>query len=73
MIQEKYNIQKENLIFVKDTLGDIREADIAGVSTIAVTWGAHDEAYFTKESHGNLLKIVDSMEHLESTIEEYFQ
>lgn len=64
LIEEKYAAPKENLIFITDTLGDIREADEAGIPTIAVTWGAHDRSYFTREPHTNLVKTVDSVAEL---------
>lgn len=68
LIAQRYNVQKQNLIFVTDTLGDIREADEAGVPTIAVTWGAHDASYFNRESHENLIGIVDSVSALEKLL-----
>ena len=40
LIAEKYNVSKKDMLFVTDALGDIREADVAGVPTVAVTWGS---------------------------------
>ena len=71
LIAEKYGVENKDMIFITDTLGDIREAEIAGVPTIAVTWGAHDISYFTREQHTNLVKIVDTPEELESWIRQY--
>lgn len=71
IISEKYNTIASDLLFVTDTLGDIREADIAGVPTIAVTWGAHNESYFNRELHENLLGIVKSFAELEALIKSY--
>ena len=68
IISEKYNIKNEDLIFVTDTIGDIREADEAGVPTIAVTWGGHDRTYLTREKHDNVLSIVDSFDELKAFI-----
>jgi len=68
IIAEKYAVKNKDMLFVTDTLGDIREAEIAGVPTIAVTWGAHDMSYFTREPHTNLVAIVDTVEELESWI-----
>jgi len=65
MIEEKYGVPSDELLFVTDTLGDIREADLANVPTIAVTWGAHDRNYFAREKHANLIGIVDSSDELE--------
>lgn len=64
LIADKYQVTREEMIFVTDTLGDLREADQVGISTIAVTWGAHDHYYFTREPHANLVKIVDTVEEL---------
>lgn len=72
IIDKKYNASKQETLFVTDTLGDIREADIAGISTIAVTWGHHDTSYFEREKHDTLITIVDSAEDLESFIKKYF-
>jgi methionyl-tRNA formyltransferase len=35
-IEEKYGVSKENMIFVTDALGDVRDASVAGVPTVAV-------------------------------------
>ncbi len=68
VIEEKYSAKKEDMLFVTDTLGDIREADSAGVPTVAVTWGAHDESYFNREPHDNLKGVVASVEELKDFI-----
>lgn len=64
ILQEKCGITKENMLFVTDTLGDVREADVAGIPTIAVTYGAHSRAYFVREPHDNLVSVVDSVKEL---------
>ncbi len=68
IIREKYNVTNEEMLFVTDTLGDIREADEAGVPTVAVTWGVHDRGFFNLEPHPNLEKVVDTIEELKSHI-----
>jgi phosphoglycolate phosphatase-like HAD superfamily hydrolase len=65
---EKYNIPKEHTLFITDTLGDIREAEIADVPTVAVTWGAHDRSYFKQEEHKNIVAIVDSVDELKNFV-----
>jgi HAD superfamily hydrolase (TIGR01509 family) len=72
IIAEKYNAEVSDMLFVTDTLGDIREADTAHVPTVAVTWGAHDEAFFSREQHENLKGVVDSVGGLKQFIKEYF-
>jgi phosphoglycolate phosphatase len=69
MIKEKYGVTVGEMIFVTDTLGDLREAERAGIPTICVTWGAHNEDYFTREPHANLVGIVNSMSELKKAIE----
>ena len=64
IIEEKYSVSKDEMLFITDTLGDIREADFAEIPTIAVTWGAHDRKYFNREPHNNLIAICDSVEEL---------
>lgn len=68
IIKNKYGVEESNMLFVTDTLGDIREADLAGVPTVAVTWGAHDRSYFSREPHDNLIGIVDTVSELEAFI-----
>jgi phosphoglycolate phosphatase-like HAD superfamily hydrolase len=71
MIEKKYNLSNKDFLFITDTLGDIREADIANIPTVAVTWGQHDRSYFTREEHKNLIGIVDSFEQLKDFIFNY--
>ncbi len=68
MMEEKYGVRKNDMLFITDTLGDIREADKAGVPTIAVTWGAHDTSYFHREPHENLIGVVSTVAELENFI-----
>jgi phosphoglycolate phosphatase len=69
MIKEKYSLNESEMLFVTDTLGDVREADLAHVPTVAVTWGAHDEGYFNREPHENLIAIASSVDELRDVIE----
>jgi HAD superfamily hydrolase (TIGR01509 family) len=69
LIDKKYNASKSETLFITDTLGDIREADIAGIPTVAVTWGLHDRSYFEREKHDNLIAIIDSVEELKKVID----
>ena len=36
--EEKYSINKKDILFVTDAVGDIKDAQKAGISTVAVTW-----------------------------------
>ncbi len=69
MIKDKYDVDSTGMIFITDTLGDIREADHSGVPTIAVTWGIHDRQYFNREPHDNLIAIVDSVAELRELLQ----
>ncbi len=70
IIKEKYNVALEEMVFITDTLGDLREAEIALVPTIAVTYGAHEREYFTRETYTSLVTIVDSVDELRSALEQ---
>ena len=52
---KKYNLLKEDCIFITDTLGDILEANKVGLKTIAVDFGFHERERLEK---GNPFKIV---------------
>jgi phosphoglycolate phosphatase len=69
ILQEKYGVAKEDILFVTDTLGDLREADVAGVPTVAVTYGVHTRAHFLREPHNNLVTIVDSVQELADVLQ----
>lgn len=70
-IEDKYKIPKKDIIFITDTLGDIREADISGISTIAVTWGAHSRSFFENKDCKNIVKIVDTVVDLKNYLLEW--
>ncbi len=68
MIKDRYGVDKSDMLFITDTLGDVREAYIADVSTVVVTWGAHDASYFKRENFQNLQKVVNTVNELETAI-----
>lgn len=68
LIENKYNASKEDVLFITDALGDLREADESGISTIVVTWGVHDKTYFAREIHNNLMGVADTVEELRNFI-----
>ena len=72
IIAEKFQLNLKEILFITDTLGDVREADIAGVPTVVVTWGLHDRSYFDVEKHSNIIAIVDSVPDLEQEIKKFF-
>lgn len=68
LIDERFGAAKEDTVFITDTVGDIKEAEIAGIPTIAVTWGAHNRDFFTRENYACLIGIADSTEELRGMI-----
>lgn len=68
MIAKEFGQEMSQMLFITDTLGDVKEAAIVGLPTIAVTWGMHSQEYFTEEPHSNLVAIVQNVEELGETI-----
>lgn len=65
VILEKYDINKDEIIFVSDTAGDVVEAREVGIKTIAVDFGFHERERLAKY---NPYKIVSSFEELKKEI-----
>jgi len=55
------NFQKDECVFITDTLGDILEANEIGIKTIAVDFGFHEKQRLEK---GNPFKIISNFEEL---------
>lgn len=72
LIGHHYNIPTINSLFVTDTLGDLRESEVAGVPTICITWGAHEKEYFLREPHANLIGIANNTDELLKEIKSHF-
>lgn len=64
LIEEKYGVNSEDTLFITDALGDVREAEVAGVPTVAVTWGVHDESFFKRVKHTHLVGIFHTVPEL---------
>jgi phosphoglycolate phosphatase len=60
-------INSENTVFITDTLGDVKEAHLVNIRTIAETFGFHDRE---RLQQGNPFTIVDSWEEIEEVIKE---
>lgn len=73
VIDKKFDVSKEATLFITDTVGDVREAEIAGIPTVAVTWGVHTKEYFLREKFPCLKGIVDSVKELEMFIDKFFR
>jgi phosphoglycolate phosphatase-like HAD superfamily hydrolase len=61
MLLEKHDLHKEDCIFITDTLGDLREANNAGIKSIAIESGFHGRNRLEK---GNPLRIVSSFNEI---------
>ena len=68
LIKKKYGVNKKDIVFVTDALGDVREAGIAEIPTIAVTWGVHNDSFFSREKHPYLVGIVNTVKELRSLL-----
>ena len=65
-IFDKYNLTPDDCIFVTDTLGDILEANIVNIKTIAVDFGFHNKETLKK---GNPYRIISHLGELQGIIE----
>ncbi len=65
MICSQYSFTPKECLFVTDTLGDILEANQAGITTIAVDCGFHDR---TKLAEGNPYRIISHLRELEEEL-----
>ncbi|MFA6050220.1 MAG: HAD family hydrolase [Candidatus Paceibacterota bacterium] len=71
LIEDKYGAEKKDLLFVTNALGDVRDAEVAEVPTVAVTWGVHNKAFFEREKHPYLVGIIDTTSGLLNFIRSY--
>ncbi len=69
-ILDKYFIGAADSLFITDTLGDIREAEIMGVKSLAVTWGFHNQKTLLS---GSPLALADKPADLVRLAKDYFQ
>lgn len=68
LISEKYAQPLADMVFITDTIGDLRESAEVALPTIAVTWGMHTKDEFAEESYGNLIAVVDTAVELKVAI-----
>lgn len=68
-ILSRYGILMSDCVFVTDTLGDMREAEKAGIGIIAVSWGFNKREQLAK---GSPFTIVDHPHELPQAVEKYF-
>ncbi|MEA3470844.1 MAG: HAD family hydrolase [Thermodesulfobacteriota bacterium] len=58
---EKWNFSRDDTYFIGDTLGDMKEAKMAGVRTVGVTWGWHPRERLEKAGADFLLDTPDEL------------
>jgi len=61
----QFHLEKTECIFVTDTLGDIKEANILGIKAIGYTGGYHERERLTK---GNPYAIIDNLNQIEEIL-----
>jgi HAD superfamily hydrolase (TIGR01549 family) len=66
-LAKEYAVLPERMLFITDTLGDLREAKQARVPALAVSWGFHTAKTLSK---GEPLKILNRPSELLAAIEE---
>lgn len=65
MIRDTFDVDLEKVLFITDTLGDIKEANKLGIKTIAETFGFHNRA---RLEQGDPHTIVDTWDEIEAEI-----
>lgn len=73
LIEDRYKARKKDYLFITDTVGDVKEANIAEIKTIAVTWGIHNKDIFEREKESNLIGIASTVEELDNLIKKYYK
>jgi len=58
---KSFQMDKEKTFYIGDTVGDIKEARLAGVKTVAVTWGWHSKEKLEKASPDYLIEAPDDL------------
>lgn len=58
---KSFQMDKDRTYYVGDTVGDIKEARLAGVKTVAVTWGWHAKDKLETASPDYLIEVPDDL------------
>ena len=69
ILLSKFNLTKDEIVYVGDTVGDIESCKSAGIKIIAVTWGYHGRGRLAKHNPDfiadkpqDIIKILAQME-----------
>lgn len=68
-IFKKYKLNSESCVFVTDTLGDIRAGNKAGIKSLAVSYGFHNEETLMK---GNPAGVIHNPDEMVVKINDFF-
>ena len=63
-----FHIEKDKTYYIGDTAGDIKEARLAGVRTVAVTWGWHAREMLEKVKPDYLIETPDDLLKIGSSL-----
>ncbi len=69
MVMEKEKAGAGDCVFITDTLGDMLEAESAGIGAIGVSWGFQKHETLAR---GKPFKVVDKPQDLPPAVAEYF-
>ena len=58
---DSFHVRKDKTYYIGDTTGDIKEARLAGVKTVAVTWGWHSKEKLETVKPDYLIEAVDEL------------
>lgn len=58
---DSFHVGKDKTYYIGDTTGDIKEARLAGVKTVAVTWGWHSKEKLKAVKPDYLIDTVDEL------------
>jgi phosphoglycolate phosphatase len=58
---DSFQVGNDRTYYIGDTTGDIKEARLAGVRTVAVTWGWHSKEKLEKVGPDYLIDTVDEL------------
>jgi len=70
MVFQEFNVKPNDCLFITDTLGDMREAEKAGIQVMGVLWGFHPEKTLEK---GNPIALARAPADIIFEVNKYFQ
>lgn len=63
-ILNKYNLDKENTVYIGDTSGDIEAGKIAGTKTIGISWGFQSKEKLAKSNPDFLIDDIAEIKNI---------